>query len=177
MLSTVLPIRSVSSPFASEGHDLDLESLPGGVFQRASDGWHGIVPVGGAKHRLWLQELPANRSVLAVEIPFDASYEMRVQAASRFWLALGKHPVGPSIPLLTNQRRQRLILTIRAADGWTAGNSYRDIAEGLFGHRRIPEKGWKTHDLRNRTIRLVKNGLSLMRGGYRAWLRRGFKRG
>ena len=29
------------------------------------------------------------------------------------------------------------------------------------------ERAWKTHDLRNRTIRLVQSGLALMRGGYR----------
>ena len=51
------------------------------------------------------------------------------------------------------------------------GNSYRIIAEGLFGATRIPERAWKTHDLRNRTIRLVQSGLALMRGGYRALLR------
>ncbi|MGY4473560.1 DUF2285 domain-containing protein [Bradyrhizobium sp. USDA 3364] len=47
------------------------------------------------------------------------------------------------------------------------GNSYRTIAEGLFGKSRMPDRGWKTHDLRSRTIRLVRMGLHLMRGGYR----------
>ena len=51
------------------------------------------------------------------------------------------------------------------------GNSYRVIAEGLFGAKRIPEQAWKTHDLRNRTIRLVQSGFALMRGGYRELLR------
>jgi len=37
--------------------------------------------------------------------------------------------------------------------------------------RHIPERAWKTHDLRNRTIRLVQTGLALMRGGYRELLR------
>ena len=45
------------------------------------------------------------------------------------------------------------------------------IAEGLFGARHIPERAWKTHDLRNRTIRLVQTGFALMRGGYRELLR------
>ncbi|WP_371418440.1 DNA -binding domain-containing protein [Methylocapsa sp. S129] len=34
----------------------------------------------------------------------------------------------------------------------------------------MPERAWKTHDLRNRTIRLVKSGLALMHGGYRELL-------
>jgi hypothetical protein len=51
------------------------------------------------------------------------------------------------------------------------GNTYRVIAEVLFGTKRIPERAWKTHDLRNRTIRLVQSGFALMRGGYRELLR------
>ena len=51
------------------------------------------------------------------------------------------------------------------------GGTYREIAEVLFGARQIPERAWKTHDLRNRTIRLVQTGFALMRGGYRVLLR------
>ncbi|TWB51398.1 uncharacterized protein DUF2285 [Bradyrhizobium sacchari] len=32
-------------------------------------------------------------------------------------------------------------------------------------------RAWKTHDLRSRTLRLVKTGLELVYGGYRALLR------
>jgi hypothetical protein len=51
-----------------------------------------------------------------------------------------------------------------------AGNSYRVIAEVLFGASQIPDRAWKTHDLRTRTIRLVQAGFALMRG-YRELLR------
>jgi hypothetical protein len=36
----------------------------------------------------------------------------------------------------------------------------------LFGRHRVPDRSWKTHDLRGRTIRLVQTGLALMRGGF-----------
>ncbi|SFJ92747.1 DUF2285 domain-containing protein [Bradyrhizobium sp. Gha] len=49
------------------------------------------------------------------------------------------------------------------------------IAEALFGKKRIPDRAWKTHDLRNQTIRLVQGGLALMRGGYRKLLHPGRK--
>jgi hypothetical protein len=62
-------------------------------------------------------------------------------------------------------------LTIRALDAWLQGNSYRDIAVGLFGRERISGRSWKAHDLRSLTIRMVKTGIALMRGGYRALLR------
>ena len=51
-------------------------------------------------------------------------------------------------------------------------NTYRVIAEVLFGTIRIRERVWKTHDLRNRTIRLLQSGSALMRGGYRELLRK-----
>ena len=51
-----------------------------------------------------------------------------------------------------------------------SGGTFRSIAEALFG-KRIPDRDWKTHDLRNRIIRLVQSGLALMRGGYRELLR------
>ena len=62
-------------------------------------------------------------------------------------------------------------MVLRALDGRNENKSYRAIAEGLFGKKRIPDRAWKTHDLRNRTIRLVQSGLALMRGGYRELLR------
>jgi len=49
------------------------------------------------------------------------------------------------------------------------------IAQGLFGKHRIPDRGWKTDHLCSRTIRLVQTGLPLVRGGYRALLRRNRK--
>jgi hypothetical protein len=64
-----------------------------------------------------------------------------------------------------------LALVLRALDACNEDRTYRAIAEGLFGKNRIPERGWKTHDLRKRTIRLVQRGLALMRGGYRELLR------
>jgi hypothetical protein len=73
---------------------------------------------------------------------------------------------------LTAQRRRRFVFTLRALDGWLAGQTYRAIAQGLFGSKRVPAgAGWKTHDLRDRTIRLVRTGLNLMHGGYLDLLR------
>jgi hypothetical protein len=47
----------------------------------------------------------------------------------------------------------------------------REIAEGLFGKERVGRRPWKDSDLRSHIIRLVKSGMALMRGGYRALLR------
>jgi hypothetical protein len=62
---------------------------------------------------------------------------------------------------------------LRALDAHLADETYRAIAQGLFGERRVPSSSsWKTHDLRDRTIRLVRTGLQLMRGGYLKLLNR-----
>ena len=152
-------------------YDLDLTTLSGAELRRASDGWHAVVRLGGTTHRLWLRDLPTEASSLVLELPLDADFDIRSRAAHRLWAALGGREPGPPLPALSAQRRQRLTLVIRALDGRTEGNSYRAIAEVLFGRSRIPDRAWKTHDLRNRTIRLVQSGLALMRGSYRALLR------
>lgn len=61
---------------------------------------------------------------------------------------------------------------LRALDGRLAGVSYRTLAQSLFERARIPTgASWKTHELRDRTIRLARAGLDLMRGGYLGLLR------
>ncbi|MFB9264929.1 DUF2285 domain-containing protein, partial [Bradyrhizobium erythrophlei] len=130
------------------------------------------VPLGGAKHRLWLPELPASGSLVAVDLSLDRNFDMRLRAARRFFRALEQRPLGPPPLARSILTRRRLILALRAADGWLEGNSYRQIAQGLFGTLRVPDRGWKTDNLRSQTIRLVKMGLRLIRGGYRALLRR-----
>ena len=61
-------------------------------------------------------------------------------------------------------------MALRALDGRVAEASYREIAEALFGAARLPERGWKTHDLRDRTACLVRLGVAMMQGGYRRLL-------
>ncbi|MCA1378842.1 DUF2285 domain-containing protein [Bradyrhizobium sp. IC4061] len=175
MLSTVLPVRAANS-VAPKSYQLDFGNLPGSDLRRAPDGWHAIVPLGGAKHRLWLRRLPASGSAVALDLPLDADLELRLQAARQFWLALEDRPLGTPPLALPALKRRRLILALRALDGWQEGNSYRQIAQGLFGSHRIGERGWKTDDLRSRTIRLVKLGRRLMRLRCRALLDKGRRR-
>ncbi|WP_245473615.1 DUF2285 domain-containing protein [Bradyrhizobium zhanjiangense] len=106
-----------------------------------------------------------------VDLPLDRDLDVRLQAARRFWRALNQRPLGSPPLALSLRARVRLVLALRALDGWLEGNSYRKIAEGLFSKARVPDGGWKTHDLRSRTIRLVQKALRLVRGGYRDLLR------
>jgi hypothetical protein len=57
--------------------------------------------------------------------------------------------------------------TLQALDANLAGASLREVAEGLFGTDAVV-KGWYADGgLRSRVRRLVRRGLTLMRGGYR----------
>ncbi|MGY3488171.1 hypothetical protein ACVW1C_006054 [Bradyrhizobium sp. USDA 4011] len=170
-MPTVLTIGMASGLDDSLRYRLDFAELAGCELRQAADGWHAIVPLGGAKHRLWLSELSPDRSPVAMDLPLDRNFDVRLRAAHRFWLALEQRRVGWPPLAQSSGTRDRHILGLRAVDGWLEGNSYRTIAEGLFGKSRMPDRGWKTHDLRSRTIRLVQMGLRLVRGGYRDLLR------
>jgi len=135
------------------------------IFQdAASDGLYlilqnrtPVVLIGGA----------TTATPAAAIIPLDNHFAARADAALRLWQTIAKRSVGRSSDSLTPARRRRLTLVLRALDAYLAGESYRVIAQGLFGERRVPsDASWKTHDLRDRTIRLVRTGLDLMRGGY-----------
>jgi len=60
---------------------------------------------------------------------------------------------------------------LQAVDGRAAGASYREIAEAIYGAPRVASDPWKTSALRDATIDLVKDGLSLIAGDYRRLLR------
>jgi hypothetical protein len=118
-----------------------------------------------------LKEAPVLGVNYAAELPFDGNPEAHAYAVRRLWRALNGRTAGPAFHELSKQKRERLSAAIRALDARAAGSTYRAIAELLFGKKRIPDRAWKTHDLRSRTIRLVHGGLALICGGYRELLR------
>ncbi len=103
-------------------------------------------------------------------MPLDRLFEVRAAVALRLWRALAGRPLGRDSATLPAARHDRLVLALRALDGRLAEASYREIAGTLFGAARVPERGWKTHDLRDRTARLVRSGVAMMQGGYRRLL-------
>ena len=167
----MVPIGRPASSSDIDGVDQSLVDLTAGDLRRASDGWHAVLCIRGAEHRLWLTEPPAMSISYTAVLPLDSDFEVRAHAARRLWRAINGRAPGPAFHELSPQRRERLVLAVRALDGRMDGGPYRAIAEVLFGKKRIPERAWKTHDLRNRTIRLVQSGLALMRGGYHELLR------
>lgn len=171
VLPTVVLVRPALLAAPHSHVSFDFSDLSEGQLRQGADGWHAVFHLHGVEHRVWLKEPPVVTVAYAVELPFDRDFEFRADAGRRLWRALNGRPAGAPMHALSAPRRRRLALALRALDARLDGSSYREIAEVLFGSGRIPEHGWRTHDLRNRTIRLVQSGFALMRGGYRALLR------
>jgi hypothetical protein len=139
--------------------------------RRAADGTYLIVSDDVASHRIVLADRARADRAIAVVIPLDGEFLARADAAIRLWRLVYARRSTVSNNL-TRHARRRLILTLRALDAHLASESYRTIAQGLFGRQRVPVgSAWKAHDLRDRTARLVRSGVGLMRGGYLDLLR------
>jgi hypothetical protein len=137
-----------------------LREAPDGVFIQLSDD--------GTVHHLWLPLRPNEGESVAAMLPLDDAAPVRIDATAAFWrtLARKRSKQQRSPPLW----KARLIPALQALDGRQSGASYRAIATALYGEERIAAEPWKTSSLRDTTIRLVRRGLFLMRGGYRRLL-------
>jgi hypothetical protein len=145
-----------------------LDSIP------AADGAEHLVEHRGVVFRVHIDATGTEPP--AVIIPLDPLFEIHVAAALRLWRGLSGRNPGPDPGMLSKPRRDRLILALRALDGRQEDATYREIAEVLFGVAGVSERGWKSHDLRDRTIRLVRFGLGMMQGGYRRLLLHPYRR-
>ena len=164
-LPTVVVLTEIPDDHANP--DLALASRELHAILAAEDD-NQIVELCGATIRL--QRPEGTRGPVGVLLPLDGLFDIRIAAAQRLWRGLTGRKPGPDPGLLTKARRDRLILALRALDGRLEKASYREIAEALFGSRRMPERGWKTDDLRDRTVRLARLGHAMMQGGYRRLL-------
>ena len=165
-LPSVIPLISLPPELADPNRKRNTVSLEPAVAQ------HGparLIRRQGTQFRLHILDGPGEQMSCAV-LPLDQLFEIRAAAAIRLWRGLTGRSPGRDPAELPAARRERLVLALRALDGRLENASYRDIAEALFGTTRMPDRGWKTHDIRDRTVRLARLGFSLMRGGYRQLL-------
>ncbi len=108
---------------------------------------------------------------LAAIVPLDAAAPSRLRALARLLRHLDGAPPAPDP--ITAQRRARLKAMLRALDGRACGAVHREIAAALWGSARVAAEPWKTSALRDATLRLVRDGGAMVRGGYVALLRPG----
>ena len=140
------------------------------ITRAAPEGDYGDLTALVPHQQALITSMPTAQSTIAVVVPLDELFEARVEAARRTWRGIVQGR--PSQPAgFTAQRRRRLRLALRALDAAMLGVGYREIAQGLFGDRVPTGASWRTHSLRATTIRLVREGRALMRGGYLRLLR------
>jgi hypothetical protein len=135
----------------------------------AEAGPERLIELYGSRHRLHVLEKPGDGAA-CVLLPLDRVFELRAAAALRLWRALAGREPGRNLATLPTLRRDRFVLALRALDARLDEASYREIAAALFGAARLPKRGWKTHDLRDRTARITRLGFATMQGGYRRLL-------
>jgi hypothetical protein len=165
VLPSVIALTGLPGDLADPGHALP-PLLPGSSI--GVDGAEHLIECCGILFRVHVNE--TGIPVPAVLLLLDQLFEIRATAAIRLWRgSAGRNP-GPNPASLPDTRRNRLILTLRALDGRLVNATYREIASALFGEAGPSDRGWKSHDLRDRTIRLVRFGLSMVRSGYRRLL-------
>jgi hypothetical protein len=143
--------------------------LLAGFARRASEGLYIALGHGrAATYSLLLGEAEIDGPIMAL-VPLDAFAPERLSAAERLWRTTsGRHTPDTR---LTRQRRRRLCQMLRAADGKKVGASHREIAEALFGRRRVEAELWHASSLRFATMRLVRDGQVMIGEGYRTLLR------
>lgn len=108
---------------------------------------------------------------LGAFVMFDELTLDRLTAVERLWHAMFGKRVPPD-PRMTLQRRQRARQMLRAVDARESGVIYRVVAEHLFPQHKIDAASWVGDPIREITIRLARDGMKLVRGGYRTLLRR-----
>lgn len=165
-LPSVIPLVSLPPGLVDANRKCDAVSLGPTLAQ------HGparIVRPRNTEFRLHLLDGSAGQMPCTV-LPLDPLFGIRAAAAVRLWRCITGRSPGRDPAELPQPRRERLVLALRALDGRLGKASYRDIGAALFGSSRMPVRGWKTHDIRDRTVRLARLGFSLMEGGYRRLL-------
>jgi hypothetical protein len=165
-LPSVIPITRLPPDLVDPNLKRDAWSLGPAV---AEQGAARLIERRDSLFRLHVLEAPGEGTPCVV-LPLDQFFDIRAAAALRLWRGLTGHSPGRDPAALPATRRERLVLALRALDGRLDKASYRKIAEALFGASRMPERGWKTHDLRDRTVRLARLGHAMMQGGYRRLL-------
>jgi Uncharacterized conserved protein (DUF2285) len=165
-LASVIAIKPAPPDLTNPS--LNVEALTLGTIV-AEDGPARLVEHRGDFFRLHILEDVGDECPCVV-LPLDRSFDIRTAAALRLWRGLTGRSPGRDRAMLPATRHHRLVLALRALDGRIDKASYRDIAKALFGTGRMPDRGWKTDDLRDRTIRLARLGHAMMQGGYRRLL-------
>jgi hypothetical protein len=148
---------------------ITLDRIPSALAMESGDGRHILWREGNDEQRIWILPDTNLSAPIAAVIPFDVHVAQRVEAVLHLWHRLKDAKVRPTVMPPTMQQRRRLILMLRALDGHQQQATYRDLAASLLDPdvRTQTRRDWLTSSYRSQIIRLVKDGVARMHGGYR----------
>lgn len=133
-----------------------------------------IIETGNETYRLLFESPDDLAGQIALEFRLDAygDNESEMEAVRNFLLNHQKiFKKLPGASFRPHPYAPKMMQMFQAIDGRSAGASYRQIAEVLFGVEPVVED-WRNHGLFKARIRyLVKRGIYFMRGGYRHLLK------
>ena len=171
ILPSVVTLTKTPDGLADPRFELASRSLQSIL---AVDDEDQVVELRGARLRLHREGKVGG--AVAVLLPLDQFFDIRATAALRLWRALTSRTPGSGLGVPTPERRNRLILALRALDGRLERATYAEIAAILFDTEPISKRDWISHELRDQTGRIVRLGFSMMRGGYRRLLLHPYRR-
>jgi hypothetical protein len=153
---------------------LRIDRLPPATFAAERvDGRHLLWREQHDERRIWILPEAGATVPVAALIPFDRHVPLRLESVLRLWERLTTSAVPPIVSPLTRQQRRRMILMLRALDGRHEHATYRDLAAILIDPdvRNQSRRDWLTSPRRAQIIRIVKDGIRRVHGGYRELLR------
>jgi hypothetical protein len=138
----------------------------------ADDGRHLIIAAPEGDHRLWVRTRPG--MAMAVVLPIDDAFDLRLGAALRLFRSLRGDPPGalPARLHVTPFQRARLALLLAIFDRLLAGGTKREIARDIIYPRYDAASAaeWKGSAERRRTQRLCDEAKAMVAAGYRRLL-------
>jgi hypothetical protein len=139
------------------------------VIRQSAEGPYGVCGDMQSRMPVVLLDGASIDGPLVFVISHTADTQGRLNAVKRF-LSLQR---GQALPdnRITPQRRQRFRQLLRTVDARSCRASHRDIAAAFFGRHRISGPDWHESSQRYTIIRLVQDGVKLVRGRYRDILR------
>lgn len=166
-----VPLCAVEHQHAADAQQIvALAHLSSIDLRQAPDGWHGIWHADGVEHQFWIRDgHPDAATFYEARLPMDEFMELRAHAVRRFWRSLKGRTPGTEYRSIPTQLRDWHIQSLRALDARLIGESYRTVAEVLFGFRGTKED-FEVDPRKNKARRLVAHGMKMMRGGYRLLL-------
>lgn len=163
VLPTALHVRPAGAGAALDPLDFgSFRTDPRASFSQLGD--DVVLSRRGARHQLWLGHY--DTGAMAVVLPLDRLFEVRLAAARRVWRELRGLPPGPDAMALSAYARGQLILALRLLDAEHSGASEREMARIVLHAAAASRRDWISSDGRSRLRRLLRRARNLLDGGY-----------